>query len=53
MVAEFVRVGEVGIFSEHEQVELLEGEIIQINPVGARHVAVVSWLARRSALAMT
>ncbi len=43
-VAEFVRMGEVGIFSEHERVELLEGEIIRMNPLGPRHVAVVNQL---------
>ena len=43
-VAEFARMGEVGIFSEQERVELLEGEIIRMNPVGARHVAVVNQL---------
>jgi Uma2 family endonuclease len=35
-VAEFARMAEVGIFSQQERVELLEGEIIQMNPVGAR-----------------
>ena len=43
-VAEFARMGEIGIFSQQERVELLEGEIIQMNPVGARHVAVVNQL---------
>jgi Uma2 family endonuclease len=43
-VTEFVRMGEVGIFSEQERVELFEGEIIRMNPVGARHVAVVNQL---------
>ena len=39
-VAEFARMGEIGIFSEQERVELLAGEIIRMNPVGARHVVV-------------
>ena len=43
-VAEFVRMGEVGIFSEHERVELLEGEIIQMDPVGPRCAAIVNQL---------
>jgi hypothetical protein len=43
-VAEFVRMGKVGIFSEHERVELLEGEIIRMNSLDAREVAVVNQL---------
>jgi Uma2 family endonuclease len=39
-VAEFARMGEIGIFSEQERVELLAGEVIRMNPVGARHVVV-------------
>jgi Uma2 family endonuclease len=43
-VAEFTRMGQVGIFAEHERLELLEGEIIQLSPLGARHVVVVNQL---------
>jgi hypothetical protein len=39
-VAEFARMGEIGIFSEQERVELLAGEVIRMNRVGARHVVV-------------
>ncbi len=33
--------GEVGIFTEDERIELIAGEILQMSPIGARHVACV------------
>lgn len=40
-VSEFSRMGEVGIFSEDDRVELIEGEIVKISPIGSRHAACV------------
>ena len=43
-VEEFHRMGEVGILREDERVELIEGEIVQMNPIGGRHVRCVNEL---------
>jgi len=40
----YFRMAEVGILSEDERVELLDGEIIELSPPGYRHAAVVSRL---------
>ncbi len=40
-VAEYQRMGEVGIFTEDERIELIAGEMYQMSPIGARHVACV------------
>jgi len=44
-VAEYERMGQVGIFPEDERVELVCGEIIQMSPIGERHAACVDFLA--------
>jgi Uma2 family endonuclease len=46
-VDEFCRMGEAGIFGEEPRLELIEGEIIEMSPVGIRHVSCVN---RASAL---
>jgi Uma2 family endonuclease len=46
-VEEYHRMGQAGIFSEDDPVELIEGEIIEMTPIGSRHAACV---ARLSAL---
>ncbi len=43
-VDEFHRMGEAGIFSEDERVELVEGEIIDMAPIGPFHANVVDEL---------
>jgi len=44
-VAEYARMGQVGIFSEDERVELVCGEVIEMPPIGERHAACVDALA--------
>ena len=41
---EYHHMGAVGIFSEDDRVELIEGEIVEMSPVGDRHVTVVDRL---------
>ncbi len=45
-VDEYHRMAEAGIFSEDESVELLEGEIVEMTPISARHAACVNKLTR-------
>ena len=49
-VEEFHRMGEAGILREDERVELIEGEIVRMNPIGSRHAACVkelTWILSR------
>jgi len=45
-VHEYHRMGEAGILGEDDRVELLEGEIVEMAPIGSRHQAVVDRLTR-------
>jgi Uma2 family endonuclease len=45
-VEEYHRMGEAGIFAEGERVELIEGEVIEMNPIGSRHAACVKMLTK-------
>jgi Uma2 family endonuclease len=40
-VSEYERMGETGMFPPDARVELIEGEIIEISPIGSRHAACV------------
>src|SRR5947209_8352074 len=41
-VDEYYRMGEAGIFHPEARLELIEGEIIEMSPVGDRHIACVN-----------
>jgi len=43
-VEEFRKMGEAGIFSEDDRVELVEGEIVEMAPIGWRHMESVNAL---------
>ena len=45
-VHDFYRMGEAGIFAEDDRVELLEGEIFEMTPIGSHHAACISRLNR-------
>lgn len=46
-VKEFHRMGEIGILSEDERVELIDGRILKMSPIGSLHAAYVSLLNRK------
>jgi Uma2 family endonuclease len=51
-VAEYHKMAEAGILGEDDRVELIEGEIVEMVPMGSRHAGCVNRLTRRwSALA--
>jgi Uma2 family endonuclease len=45
-VADYHRMGQVGIFSVNDRVELIEGEIIDMAPIGSEHAGVVARLTK-------
>src|SRR2546430_17706836 len=49
-VEEFNKLGEAGIFDEDDRVELLDGEIIVMSPIGRQHAGIVmrlNWALQR------
>ena len=49
-VAEYHRMGEVGILTERDRVELIEGQLVAKSPIGSQHSGTVNWLSRRLVL---
>lgn len=45
-VGEYHQMAEGGVFTEDDRVELLEGEIVEMAPIGSRHAACVTRLSR-------
>lgn len=45
-VEEYRRLGEIGFFAEDDRVELIRGEIIDMNPIGVAHMNAVTALNR-------
>ncbi|MEW6236807.1 MAG: Uma2 family endonuclease [Candidatus Omnitrophota bacterium] len=43
-IEEYYQMGRSGIFTEDDHVELIEGEIIQMTPIGNPHAGCVKWL---------
>lgn len=41
---QYYRMAAAGVFTEDDRVELIEGEIIEMNPIGSRHAACVGRL---------
>ncbi|HEY0319496.1 MAG TPA: Uma2 family endonuclease [Pyrinomonadaceae bacterium] len=43
-ISEYYRMAAAGVLSEDDRVELIEGEIVEMNPIGSRHAACVGRL---------
>ena len=51
-IADYERMGETGILSEDERVELIEGELLVMSPIGLPHLACVDRITRVLVLAL-
>lgn len=45
-VEDFHRMAEAGIFGENERVELIDGELIEMPPIGPQHADIVNYINR-------
>ena len=50
-VADYHRMGEVGILQQDERVELIEGEIVRMAPIGSGHSGTVNGFTRQLVMA--
>ncbi len=50
-VAAFYRMAEVGIIGEHDRIELIAGDLIDLAPIGDEHADAVDWLTECLVLA--
>jgi Uma2 family endonuclease len=48
---EFHRMGSAGVLGEDDRVELIDGDMIEMAPIGAQHLAMVNRLSRMLTLA--
>jgi Uma2 family endonuclease len=51
-VAEYHRMGDVGILTEDDRVELIEGQLVAMTPIGSNHSGTVNSLTRELVLAV-
>lgn len=51
-VDEYHLMGEVGILSEDDRVELIEGQLVAMAPIGSDHIATTNWLNRLLVMAV-
>lgn len=51
-IDQYHRMGETGVFSPHDRVELIEGEVIDMAPIGSRHAAYVRKLTKLLSIAV-
>ena len=45
-VDEYHRMGQAGVFHEDDRVELIDGQVVEMSPIGPRHAACVDRLNR-------
>ena len=46
-VADYHRLAETGVLEPDARVELLDGQVVDMSPIGSRHAGTVKWLSRR------
>jgi Uma2 family endonuclease len=51
-VADFHRMGEIGVLADEVRVELVDGQIVDMTPIGTAHAWIVDDLTRRFVLAV-